>query len=360
MIEAVLAVDIGTTSLKAGLVTAEGEVVSFYKSTFSAPQNRFIAEAWFWSLKACVDKLDKSKVSILAVSISGNGPTLVSESGLTLRWNEGIAKNTVNDDGIDSPTKSLFIPKIELFKNIFPEEYDSSVYLYSGPEYLIKKITGNAVTVLPEARFMEAYWTAEELAKYKLSQDKMPDYVGIGEKCGDLTQEVADFLGLPANIPVFSGGPDFVAALIGTNTLSAGKLCDRSGSSEGINFCCDKQIFAEGLRTLPSVIPGLWNISALLTKSSTLSEEERLDVVAASVNRLKTVLEENNISFPKEMIVTGGQTQDKEYMKLKSEKLGLELKVGRCSDSELIGDACAAWFGLGKYASLIEAAAKLV
>ena len=37
MIETVLAVDIGTTSLKAGLISENGEVVSFYKTSFSAP-----------------------------------------------------------------------------------------------------------------------------------------------------------------------------------------------------------------------------------------------------------------------------------------------------------------------------------
>ena len=60
MIETVLAVDIGTTSLKAALVTAEGEVIAFNKSSFSAPQNRFVAEAWLWALKGSVDKILKT------------------------------------------------------------------------------------------------------------------------------------------------------------------------------------------------------------------------------------------------------------------------------------------------------------
>ena len=40
-------------------------------------------------------------------------------------------------------------------------------------------------------------------------------------------------LNLESGIPVYCGGPDFVAALIGTDTLQKGAICDRCGSSEG-------------------------------------------------------------------------------------------------------------------------------
>ena len=370
MIETVLAVDIGTTSLKAALVTAEGEVVAFNKSSFSAPQNRFVAEAWLWALKGSVDKIFKTvndEVSVAAVSISGNGPTIVSDSGFTLRWNEEVEKLIITDFDEESEpekrvvarSKSLFLPKIAAFKLLFPDEFERTDFIYSGPEYLINKLTGSAVTILPEERFISAYWTAEELEEMRISQSKLPPYVKPGESFGPLLPEAAEFLGLKPETPVFGCGPDFVAALVGTNTLSAGKLCDRSGSSEGFNFCCDKQIFAEGVRTLPSIIPGLWNMSVIIPKSSSLSPEERLAEVEQAIGKLKNALETNNIDFPEEITVTGGQTNDAGYMKKKEQRLGVKLNVCKCSDSELIGDACAAWYGLGKFSSLKEAAEAL-
>lgn len=361
MIETVLAVDIGTTSLKAGLISENGEVVSFYKTSFSAPQNRFIAEAWFWALKSAVSKLTTSAdetVSIVAVSISGNGPTLVSDRGLTLCWNEDIAGITALSDNL-AGTKSLFIPRINAFKYLFPSEYKNTTYLYSGPEYLISRLTNAACTILPEKRFEEAYWTTEELVKLDFDPTKMPPFLGIDQICGRVTDEAADFFELPAGIPVFSGGPDFVAALIGTNTLSDGQLCDRSGSSEGFNFCSSKPIYDSRVRTLPSVIPDLWNISVLIPKSSSLDEEERLSAVENAVASLKQVLNENGLELPQVMTVTGGQIKDGKYMQKKSQRLGIKLVTKQCSDSELIGDACAAWYGLGKYSSLIEAAGKI-
>ena len=360
MIETVLAVDIGTTSLKAGLISENGEVVSFYKTSFSAPQNRFIAEAWFWALKSAVSKLLSAApdASIVAVSISGNGPTLVSDRGLTLSWNEDVAGITALNPNLAN-TKSLFIPRINAFKYLFPTEYKNTTYLYSGPEYLISRLTNAAYTILPEKRFEQAYWTSEELLNLDFDATKMPSFIGIGENCGTISEEAADFFELPYNTPVFSGGPDFVAALIGTNTLSDGQLCDRSGSSEGFNFCSAKPIYDSRVRTLPSVIPDLWNISVLIPKSSSLNEEERLSAVENAVATLKQVLSENGIELPSQMTVTGGQIKDGNYMKKKSERLGIKLVTKKCSDSELIGDACAAWYGLGKYNSLIEAAGKI-
>ena len=375
MIETVLAVDIGTTSLKAALVTASGDVVAFNKSSFAAPQNRFVAEAWLWALKGSVDKIfktigksgdedkadkaDGETYSIAALSISGNGPTIVSDTGFTLRWNEEVEKLIMSDEGFIA-TKSLFLPKIAAFKLLFPDEFDRTDFIYSGPEYLINKITGSAITVLPEERFLSAYWSTDELDELKISQGKLPPYIKPGDRCGVIADEAGEFLGIKSGTPVFSCGPDFVAALIGTNTLSAGKLCDRSGSSEGFNFCTDKPVAAEGIRTLPSVIPGLWNASVIIPKSSSLEEDARLAAVKEAVDQLKNGLAANGIDFPAEITVTGGQTKDKGYMKRKEQLLGLKLNVCECSDSELIGDACTAWYGLGKFNSLQEAAAALV
>ena len=113
-------------------------------------------------------------------------------------------------------------------------------------------LTGNAVTVLPEKRFEPAWWTDDEAARFEIDKKKLPPFVPLGYAAGTLCREYAERLSVPC-IPVFCCGPDFAAALIGTNTLRPGRICDRAGSSEGINLCSDKPVFAEGVRTLPSV-----------------------------------------------------------------------------------------------------------
>lgn len=362
MIQTVLTVDIGTTSLKAGLVSAAGEVVSSTSYKFKKADDRYIAKQWFHALQIAIDKMNcdfENEVTVLGIAVSGNGPTLVCKNGLTFRWNEPVSEESQNL----VPSKSLFLPRIIELKTQFKKDFYGSRTVFSGPEYLIYKLTNRAVTILPEDRYISAYWTNEELKAAKISPEKFPSYVPTGHNCGCLSEFVMEKLGLQKNkeksIPVFAGGPDFIVALIGTNTLKVGKLCDRSGSSEGLNFCIPKPIFSEGLRTLPSVIPGLWNISALIPNSSKLPDSERLKLLMNYISRLRTLAQENEIAFPAEMTVTGGQTKDIGWMKTKSESLNLKLKIGECLDTELIGDACVAWYGLGVYKSLPEAAEKL-
>lgn len=361
MIECVLSVDIGTTSLKAGFITAVGEVVSFNVRKFSTYSNRFIARKWKKALKKAVKSMFKkaiySDICVKGIAISGNGPTVVSDKGMTLGWNV----STHDQDAISAETGgSLFLPRFSAFKKKFGQSFNASRWIFSGPEFLIWQLTGVPVSILPEERFVGAYWDNERLEKCGIPEGKMPGFVCVGDICGGLSTKVAKYLALPEGIPVVAGGPDFIVALIGTNTLKTGRLCDRCGSSEGFNLCTDKRLSGTGIRSLPSVIPGLWNVSVLIPESSQLSEDERVAKSVEALKKLKLLAVANKITFPKKMSATGGQSKNAELMAKKAALTGLQIVVYQCEDAELLGDACAAWFALGKYKSLSEAADTIV
>ena len=378
MSDTILSVDIGTTSLKAALITAQGEVVSFCSVSYEDSHDRFIACAWYGAfLQACellVKTCDVPGVCIAGICISGNGPTVVTDCGLTFSWNEDTS--AVSDCIPEIARTSLFIPKILSIKNQFPKIWKKTKRIFSGPEYLIYVLTGSEVTILPEARFMPAYWNDEVCKACGIKSDLLAPFVNTGALCGNLNGQVFEEVRtaffdnqnkvgfeIAENCPVFAGGPDFVVALIGTGTLESGKLCDRCGSSEGLNFCSEKIIKGEGLRTLPSVISGLWNVSYLIPDSGELSETERLNKVEKGIESLKNAACKVDIAFPACMAVTGGQTNDELLLKEKSQRLKMKI-LRPCENhfvhSELLGDACAAWFGLGVYDSLQTAAKKIV
>lgn len=373
MSETVLCLDIGTTSLKAGVITAEGEVVSFCSVPFENPQDPFVVASWLKAFATALTRLEATATrptSIRALAISGNGPTVVTDSGFTILWNDTSYADTLPP----AAAHSLFMPKILTLKKSFPAEFKTTRHIFSGPEFLIYLLTGNAITILPEERFISAYWTEESCKACKVPFEKMPPYVKTGDLCGELPVSLSkdllpDFtfekLSFAEDCKVIAGGPDFVVALIGTNTLAPGKLCDRCGSSEGLNYCVDKQIFKEGVRTLPSVISGLWNVSVLIPNSGALCEKDRIKKIKLAIETLQELSRENGIPFPSEMAVTGGQTNDVLLLNEKSEILNMKIlhssvNGGGFAHSELLGDACAAYFGLGKYKSLQEAAEKIV
>lgn len=364
----VLCLDIGTTSLKAAIVSAEGEVVSFYRSEFENFDEKSISSLWYESFFQGVKSLDKKLSECLvisAISVSGNGPTVVTDSGISVLWNSVNIKDfRLSEDA----KKSLFIPKILLLKNKYPNDFHKARYIFSGPEYLIYLLGGKPITILPEKRFMSAYWNELICKECDIPFEKMPPFVEIGNECGIIKSEIADVfeqlnlskLRFEDHCKIFGAGPDFVAALIGTNTLSEGKLCDRCGSSEGLNLCVPKFIQHKKIRSLPSVISNLWNISYLIPDSSNLNENKRLKELKKGIEILKRICKQNDFIFPKKMSISGGQANDIILNEKKENLLGINIIYNNTIvDSELIGDACVAFYGLGVYKTILEASEKI-
>ncbi|MBO4386575.1 MAG: hypothetical protein J5817_06100, partial [Treponema sp.] len=303
----VFCADIGTSSLKAALIGFDGRVFAFSRVSFNLFYTDHAAGEWMEALRTaltdCLSSANNSvsadtsvsannspsdgqntPISVDAICISGNGPTLCGRDGSTLLWNASLTESP------KANTKSIYIPRILGFASKFQDYWkqkDSTVF--SGPEYLIHLLTGASLSILPEERFTEAYWSREAFEEAGLSakdaelaMQKLPPFVAPASIAGNLTKTAASFLGgVKEGTPVVCGAPDFISALVGTNTLRAGLFCDRAGSSEGINLCTSKPVCASGIRTLPSIIPGLWNASVLLPESG-----ERFCAYKEKISRL--------------------------------------------------------------------------
>lgn len=430
-----LCADIGTTSLKAALVSDKGQVLSFSKIEFTSTDKSKIALEWFEALKESISALKKNQIESLsenenlvdsktgtlnidAICISGNGPTIVSEDGTTLLWNAPVDSSLIPDikkilppELSENFSHSLFLPRILAFKNLYKNQFEKQK-IFSGPEYLIWRLSNSQITILPEDRYEAAYWNDQVLTAISGStannsspeknestaincSPSMGPFVKPGFNCGTITKEIASQLKISSSTKVIAGGPDFTVALIGTNTLQQGKLCNRAGSSEGLNWCTAKPVFASGIRTLPSVIPGLWNASILshnsgdrIADSKQAYEKENnveisfsqyiklcieekdkngaqilqelSDFFKDGISKFRTLSKENNIPLRETVMVTGGQAKNPLWLKHKAECSQINLATCEIPDSELIGDAVLASYGLGLYDSIQEAAEKMV
>lgn len=393
MDSAIVCADIGTSSLKTALVSETGAVISYKRKQISNNKN-----SWLDAFKDSVKEiLSDFTGNICAICISGNGPTLVSETGKILLWN--IPGNIPAINQIQQ-NKSLFIPRLQLFKQIYPSDWNESKIIFSGPEYLIWQLTGNALTILPEKRYIDAYWTEETLSEYDIPSEKLPPFVLPGEEAGILCNKIACECGIEYEIPVFCGAPDFIVALIGTNTLVSGSICDRAGSSEGINLClnidprtiCTKDEL-EGIRILPSVIPNYFNASILIPDSGSsfykikekcapdMSYEDFVseilenddfckdgyelmihtaNLVSNAYNRLAQISQKCGCGIPNKIRSTGGQAKNKGWLQFKANTTKVPFQVTASADAELTGDAILALYGMKKYDSIQQAAEKIV
>lgn len=411
----ILCADIGTSSLKSAVIDEEGRVIASARVGFAKCGDDFASREWITALKSALDEIFKAgssetdqKSSIIvdsidALCISGNGPTIVAGNGRTLLWNAPADEKAL----ASYSGRSLFIPRLLTFRALYPEDWSTSSHVFSGPEYLINQLTGRACTILPEERYVEAYWSDDALNSAGFDESeikKLPAFVHPSDVAGKLTSEAAEILGLSesgicAGFPVYCGAPDFISALVGTGTLFPGALCDRAGSSEGLNLCTENPIRAEGIRTLPSVIPGLWNASVLIGETGTrfARYKETLeksagmsvsyeDLVHAAITSdgsqpildqgkylmLQTAMEvrdglnhlvrcalDAGEKIPESFTVSGGQASNREWMEMKCNVMGIPAKIPSFPDAELIGDAAFAFTGMGLFPNLQAASEKL-
>jgi xylulokinase len=287
--------DIGTSSLKAAFIDIEGRERAFvrvpYTGGFPAGAGLEGASAADWerALVFAAETLFSWNPNCKpeAVCISGNGPTLVpvSYEGRAfhpLHWYQG------GPGKAGSP--SLFLSHAALFREARPKEYEETRYFFSTQEWLSYRLGAEAATVLPSAAYEPYYWDPAQCEAAGLDRGKFPPFVSLGSPIGRVSDGAARRLNLPPDIPIIAGGPDFIMALIGAGAIKPGIVCDRAGTSEGINVCSSvppaSSVPAAGelrvpassvppageLRVLPHIREGLWNVSAILPVSGRLFE----------------------------------------------------------------------------------------
>lgn len=378
--------DIGTSSLKGGLIDKDGNVLFFSRIFFP---KILTCGVWFQAFEKIFEEFSSfaftSGIKIAGICISGNGPSIVAVGKVEnrlLMWNE-------MPDFTLPASSSIFLPRFSLFKKLYPQDFADADLFLSCPEYLIYKLTGNAVTVLPEERYRAAYWVRQEAERFSIPYGKLPPFVSIGEKAGCYR-----------GIPVFCGAPDFVAALIGTNTLSEGKACDRAGSSEGFNICIKEIPEKEkltGLRLLPMPVSKLWKISFHINDSGKIfsdfmkkykktsddfnlvmqeisdfvsgqgvkhkkrMQEEGAFLVKSIAAKIKNGLDilENAAGFMPEYTLSGGQAKNEIWPQMKADMTGRTFVLLKCADAELIGNAAVVFSSMKDYRSILEAAEKM-
>lgn len=401
MIRAVFCADIGTSSLKAALISTEGKAIARTTAAFDSKKE---SDRWLFSLKTTFASLkkdveDKGILEIPAIAISGNGPSLANSAGSFL-WNEPLREGEIAAEvSAMAPSMSMFLPRLLHIKHEKKEMWLTDEPVLPVPEWVVYQLTGTAQTVLPDIRYKKAYWTDEDLRDFGISEKKVARFAPIGKSAGRIKRDIAIEMNMVGSdcpddkLPlVFCGGPDFTIALIGTNTLTPGLVCDRAGTSEGINLCTREPLIAPGIRTLPSPVPPYWNASVLIPDSGLRFSKWRYDNLYADIPydetvkwllehedndgftllldiafgvrkemaRLFKAAEEHGISLPKTITCTGGQAWCAPWMQMKADITGIPYTVADCADSELSGNAAIAMFGMEEYTSVSSAATAMM
>jgi xylulokinase len=418
----ILAADLGTGALKAGLLTAEGRLLARVGVRYPHPpglgRDDFDPRQWVDAFSAALRQLPPARVT--AVALSGNGPTLVPCNGNGEPQADAdlwLHLRSVRVEG----TSSYYLPKAQWLKTHDHGTWKNTSVLVSCPEWLQYILTGRMTMTLPHEGFRRYIWDSEQIAAYGLEPSLFPEMAPMGTVAGYVHPEAAARFGLPEQIPVVACGSDFMTALLGSGAVEPGAVCDRAGSSEGINYCSLRPAGDARLRDLPHVIEPYWNTAAILsstgmvfewyrrltgqegkTYEETLSEVESvppgqaaplffpgtrgenlwefgggsfhhlepghgrsemgravMEAIGFAVRRGIEVLGEAGKSVS-EMRVTGGQARGRVWNQMKADITGCRLLIPEIEDAELTGCACCASAALGRHETFLDAARSFV
>lgn len=429
-----LCADIGTSSLKAALISPEGNLEAFVREAYPSDQvlcGHIQAQAWEAAFRRAVGALygsSKGKTETAAICISGNGPTLIpvlndGHELEPLHWHDQKV-HYLKENTDKHAEQSLFLPHAAWLLHKRPELYEQVRCFFSSQEWLSWKLGAEAVTSIPSPAYEPVYWDRGQCAVYGLDWEKFPPMVLQGKHIGTLSATAAAELhGLSAGIPIIAGGPDFITALIGVGAIEEGIVCDRAGTSEGINVCTSRPCTDSSLRTLPHVKEGLFNVAAILPTTGRLFEwfrnitgQENRDyrdmlaeIVKAPAGSVqqdggfffpdiraagslstasaflstaglttraelgRTVVEaigflvRNGVQTLKEkgypidaLRVSGGQAKNPIWNQFKADICGHILSVPEIEDGELAGNACLALTALKEADSIDQAVSRIV
>jgi xylulokinase len=279
----VLAVDVGTSTLKAALFDERASLLGIAQA--ETPLVRVAggyevdAGVWLRALRDAVARLGsgvRSRAS--AIVVSGNGPTVVPvDAGGTplhraLLWMDGRGQEearaaAAGADAAAGVDTSFFLSKVLWFSSHRPEVMDRVASFLGCPEFVAAWLTGERCAILPTPEYERYYWTAKAARALGIEPRLLPTAITTGQRVGRLLPAAAADLDLPAGLPVVGGGPDFIVSLLGTATVDLGSTNDRAGSSEGVNRCSTAAVADMRLLCLPHIVPGRTNVSGLISTS---------------------------------------------------------------------------------------------
>lgn len=283
-----LGIDLGTSAVKVCLLGADGEVVATASSplTVSHPfegASEQDCTAWWTATRQAVGSLDPSlRRSVRTMGLSGqmHGAVLLDADRLPVRpvilWNDARATHQCDEilaaepeAGKISgalPMAGFTAPKLLWLSRHEPHNHARIASVLLPKDYLGFRLHGLLVTDPSDAAGTSWYdegarrWSERLCAVSATDPDWLPEIRHGTDVAGDLLSAPAEELGLPAGIPVATGGGDAAAGAVGIGAVSPGDGFISLGTS-GQLFVTTSEYrpnLASRIHAYAHTIPGRW------------------------------------------------------------------------------------------------------
>ncbi len=277
----ILGIDLGTTEVKAGLVTFDGRLVALARGGYDldvrggpgwAEQD---PGAWWSAVVGAVRGLrvaeDVGAVDVVAIGVDGHGPTLapVDARGEATRpaitfldtraraeAAELTAATGVRGWALGPLPAALWLERHE------PEAAAATRWYLTTWEWLAYRLTGEALA--PRVPVELEPDLGDVARATGLHIERRPADGVVGALVGTLTEASAAALGLRAGIPVSGGTNDAFASYLGAGLLEPGDAFDPGGSAGGFGVYWHEPVEVPGAFVTPAPLAGLYSVGAAM------------------------------------------------------------------------------------------------
>jgi xylulokinase len=294
---AVLAIDAGTTELKAGLVGLDGTLHALARASYPLDVDPSVGRAeqdptdWWTALARAVDELAPSDrgVDVIAIGLDGHGPTLAAldADGRATRpaiaWldtragaelAELSAATTLRGWSLGVLPAALWVVRHE------PAAAARTRWWLNTWEALGFRLTGRAATTLVPG---QPFPSAPVLTAAGLDGGRVAPPVAAGSPLGGLTREAATALGLTPGTPVVAGMVDAFASFHGAGLVDPGDALDAGGAAGGFGVYWDAPVEAAGSFCTHAPLDGRYVVGGAMAATGKALDWFRTDILEGHV-----------------------------------------------------------------------------
>jgi xylulokinase len=273
-----LAIDLGTSEMKAGLIGLDGSLLAVARLPHPVEVDAATGCAeedpatWWAGLRGAMEVLRPAmEAPPVAICCVGQGPTLVATAAdgapthpaITWLDRRPEAEAPALEDATGLHGWGLgILPAARWLERHEPAAASGARWYLNSWEWLALRLTGEAATSRTPGQVLPDPGRA---ARAGLAGSRLPAVVEAGSLLGAVGRAASEELGIAAGTPVVAGTVDSFAAFHGAGLLEAGDAVDTGGSSGGLAVYVDRQVRVPGSWVAAAPLPGRWVVGGAMT-----------------------------------------------------------------------------------------------
>jgi len=260
-----LGLDIGTSGVKALLISVEGKIISSKTESYplATPHPGWAEQSpydwWEATVKVIRETISNIAINsnqIKGISLSGqmHSSVFLNEKMEVIRpailWSDTRTSEQCQEiytkvgglnqliRYVSNPALEGFTaPKILWLKEREPENYKKVKYILLPKDYIRYRLTGELFTEVSDAagtllfEVIKKRWSTGLLEKLEIDQDLLPSVLNSFDIAGRITKPIAEKTGLKFKTPVIAGGADNACGAVGSGIIQEGRVMVSIGSS---------------------------------------------------------------------------------------------------------------------------------